>query len=199
MQGLIILFIVLKITLILSHFTNLKPLTNFNDKFEYIPILTSNIIADIIIVYITYKGILGSKTPSWNVLTEWYKKYRLSAMLADILIGVLYLLIARYLAHISNINFTLFTFTILAIIVQLFFDFGFYIFFTLMPLGENNMLDIFKRWAKYAKLDALWGDSILIVVGTVLSSLLNTQSFDFNINTLIVSLYLVPYFIYMKD
>lgn len=199
MQGLIILFIVLKITLILSQFTNLKPLTNFNDKFEYIPILTSNIIADIIIVYITYKGILGSKTPSWNVLTEWYKKYRLSAMLADILIGVLYLLIARYLAHISNINFTLFTFTILAIIVQLFFDFGFYIFFTLMPLGENNMLDLFKRWAKYAKLDALWGDSILIVVGTVLSSLLNTQSFDFNINTLIVSLYLVPYFIYMKD
>ena len=79
MQGLIILFIVLKITLIISHFTNLKPLTNFNDKFEYIPILTSNIIADIIIVYITYKGILGSKTPSWNVLTEWYKKYRLSA------------------------------------------------------------------------------------------------------------------------
>ena len=43
------------------------------------------------------------------------------------------------------------------------------------------MLDLFKDWAAYAKLDALWGDSILVLVGVVLSSYLNTLSFDTNI------------------
>jgi hypothetical protein len=61
------------------------------------------------------------------------------------------------------------------------------------------MLDMFKNWARYAKLDALWGDSILVLVGVVVSSFLNSMSFDFNMVTLIAGLYLTPYIIYMKD
>ena len=61
------------------------------------------------------------------------------------------------------------------------------------------MLDMFKNWARYAKLDALWGDSILVLFGVVVSSLLNQKSFDFNIVALIIGLYLVPYTIYMKN
>ena len=61
------------------------------------------------------------------------------------------------------------------------------------------MLDLFKDWAKFASLDALWGDSILVLVGVVLSSFLNTQSFNTNMFTLILGCYLIPYVIYMKD
>ena len=61
------------------------------------------------------------------------------------------------------------------------------------------MLDLFKEWATYAKLDALWGDSVLVLVAVVLSSYLNTFSFDSNIFVLIFSMYLIPYIIYMKD
>ena len=50
-------------------------------------------------------------------------------MIADILIGVIYLLIARYVAFKSKIKFNLFTFSILAVIIQLIFDFWFYIFY----------------------------------------------------------------------
>ena len=110
MQGIILLVLSFITSLILSKTTNLKPLTNYNDKFEYIPILTSNILADILIVFITFSGVLGTNTNSWDILTKWYKKYRLSAMIADILIGVIYLLIARYVAFKSKIKFNLFTF-----------------------------------------------------------------------------------------
>ena len=61
------------------------------------------------------------------------------------------------------------------------------------------MLDLFKDWAAYAKLDALWGDSILVLLAVVLSSYLNTLSFDTNMYMLIFSMYLIPYIIYMKD
>ena len=57
------------------------------------------------------------------------------------------------------------------------------------------MLDLFKEWATYAKLDALWGDSVLVLVAVVLSSYLNT----FDSFVLIFSMYLIPYIIYMKD
>ena len=93
----------------------------------------------------------------------------------------------------------IFTFSILAVLVQLVFDFLFYLIFMALPKGHNHMLDLFKDWAKYAKADALWGDSILVIVGVILSSFLNQQSFDFNMFTLIFSLYLVPYIIHMKD
>ena len=98
-----------------------------------------------------------------------------------------------------NYEFDIFTFSILAVLVQLVFDFLFYLIFMAVPKGHNHMLDLFKDWAKFAKADALWGDSILVIVGVILSSFLNQQSFDFNIFTLIFSVYLVPYIIYMKD
>ena len=178
--------------------TNLKPLVNYNDNSEYLPIFTSNLYADLLIIIITFTGILGVGK-SWKVLTNWYKKYRLSAMLADVLIGVIYLLIARYLVFALKLKVDLFQFGVLSVLVQILFDFLFYLFFTIIPKGSNHMLDLFKDWAKYAKADALWGDSILVLIGVVLSSFLKEQSFNTNMFVLILGGYLVPYIIYMKD
>ena len=198
MQGLIILILSFVVLFFVSKFTNLKPLINYNNNFEYLPIFTSNLYADLLIVFITFTGLLG-KHKSWNILSKWYKKYRLSAMIADTLIGVIYLLIARYFIFSTNLKPSLFEFGIIAVIIQIIFDFFFYLLFSFIPKGANNMLDLFKEWAKYAKLDALWGDSILVIIGVIISALLNNLSFDQNIFILILSIYLIPYFIYMKD
>tara|TARA_Y100000389_G_scaffold84757_4_gene81446 strand:+ start:1069 stop:1665 length:597 start_codon:yes stop_codon:yes gene_type:complete len=198
MQGLVILSISFLILFLVSKFTDLKPLISYNNKFEYIPILTSNLYADLLIIFITFSRLLGNHR-SWNILSDWYKKYRLSAMIADILIGVIYLLIARYLVYITKLKPSLFQFGIIAVVIQIIFDFLFYLLFSFIPKGSNHMLDLFKEWAKFAKLDALWGDSILVIVGVILSSLLNKYSFNTNMFVLILGLYLVPYFIYMKD
>lgn len=198
MQGILLLLASFILTFLISKFTNLKPLVNYKDNFEYLPILTSNIYADLLIILITFTGVLGT-AKSWQVLSKWYKKYRLSAMIADILIGVIYLLIARYIVYNFKLNVDLFEFGVLAVAVQIVFDFLFYLFFMMVPKGTNHMLDLFKDWAKFAKLDALWGDSILVLVGVILSSFLNTQSFNTNMFTLILGGYLIPYIIYMKD
>ena len=110
MQGIFLLVLSFFVAFLVSKFTSLKPLINMNDKFEYIPILTSNIFADLLIIYITFAGLLGT-SKSWSVLANWYKKYRLSAMIADILIGVLYLLVARYLAFNIDYKFDMFSFS----------------------------------------------------------------------------------------
>jgi uncharacterized protein YacL len=195
MKSIIILIFSLLFAFILDKNVKLKPTINYNDKFEYIPILTANIYADLIIIFITFSYILfNSKT-----LTQWYKQYRLSAMIADIMIGVLYILLARYIVHRYKLNVNLFQFILLAIVVQVILDYLFYLFFTMVPRKQNDMLDFFKDYAKEVKYNALVGDSILIVVGVVLSAYLNTKSFDYNMIALMISIYLVPYIIYMKN
>ena len=198
MQGILLLIASFVITFILSKTTNLKPVPNYKNSFEYLPLLTSNLYADLLIIFITFSGILGAGK-SWKVLANWYKKYRLSAMIADILIGVLYLMAARYVDYTYNLKLDLFKFGVLAVGIQLIFDFLFYLMFSAVPLGKNHMLDMFKSWAKYAKLDALWGDSILVLVGVILSAFLNQRSFNENMFWLIFGAYITPYIIHMKD
>ncbi|MAV65049.1 MAG: hypothetical protein CMG00_07660 [Candidatus Marinimicrobia bacterium] len=198
MQGILILLLSFLATFIISKTTNLKPVSNYKNNFEYLPLLTSNLYADLLIIFITFAGVLGTGQ-SWKVLAQWYKKYRLSAMIADILIGVLYLMAARYVDYTYNLKLDLFNFGVLAVAIQLIFDFLFYLMFSAIPLGKNDMLDMFKSWAKYAKLDALWGDSILVLVGVVVSAYLNQRSFNENMFWLILGAYITPYIIHMKD
>jgi len=176
-------------------FGHVKPTTHFQDKSEYLPILTANIIADLAIIFITFTKILYTS----ETLTGWYKKYRLSAMIADILIGVLYILLARYFVYLFRLNIGLTLFALLAVAVQVVFDFSFYLFFTSVPKGQNDMLDFFKGFAKEVKQDSLFSDSVLVIFAVILSAIFNSFGFDFNIVMLIISVYLTPYFIYMKD
>ena len=186
--SLIIVFIVEKI------YPKIKPTINYLDKFEYIPILTANIYADLLIILITFLGIAFKS----DYLVEWYKKYRLSAMIADILIGVLYMLLARYLIYLFRLDVSLTGFALIAVTIQIVFDLLFYGFFQSVPRGVNKVLDFFKDYAKEVGTGALIGDAFLVIFAVLLSAILNTQSFDFNIVALIVAVYLVPYILYMK-
>ena len=184
----IIVFIVEKI------YPKIKPTINYLDKFEYIPILTANIYADLLIILITFLGIAFKS----DYLVEWYKKYRLSAMIADILIGVLYMLLARYLIYLFRLDVSLTGFALIAVTIQIVFDLLFYGFFQSVPRGVNLVLDFFKDYAKEVGTGALIGDAFLVIFAVLLSAILNTQTFDFNIVALIVAVYLVPYILYTK-
>ena len=195
MKGFLIVAIFFVIAFILEKTLGVKPTINYANKFEYVPIITANIYADLFIIFVTFSRIYY-KTPS---LEGWYKKYRLSAMIADILIGVLYILLGRYLVYTLGLNVGLTSFAALCVGIQLFFDFLFFILFTMIPVGSNDMLDFFKGYAKEVGINALLGDSALVIFAVVLSALLNTTGYDTNIIFLILSVYLAPYFVYMKN
>ena len=195
MSGLLIVGSLFLLTYLIEKTTNLKPTINYNNKFEYVPIITANIYADLFIIFITFAQIyITTKT-----LGGWYKKYRLSAMIADILIGVLYILLGRYIVYKNGLEVGLTAFAAICVFIQIIFDFLFYILFTSIPKGSNDMLDFFKGYSKEAGTGALLGDSFLVIMAVILSALLNQTSYDTNIVFLIISIYLAPYFIYMKD
>jgi hypothetical protein len=195
MNGIIVVILFFILAFIIEKTINVKPTIDYSNKFEYVPIITANIYADLFIIFITFTQ-LYYNSPS---LTEWYKKYRLSAMIADILIGVLYILLGRYLVSVVGIKVGLTAFAAICVGVQLVFDYLFFIVFSIIPKGSNNMLDFFKGYAKEVGINALTGDSTLVIFAVIASALLNNQSFDTNIVFLILSVYLAPFFIYMKD
>ena len=173
----------------------IKPTTHFLNTSEYLPILTANIMADLVVIFMNFNKIAFNN----KELTGWYKKYRLSAMIADILIGVIYMLIARYMIYIFKWNIGLTGYAALAVAVQMILDYAFYLFFSIVPKGANNMLDYFKEYAKSAKLGAIFGDSVLVIIAVILSAIFNAHGFDYNIVMLILSVYLSPFIVYTKD
>jgi len=168
-------------------FKDISDFVNIND---YLPILNGCVNADLIIIFLLYHGIFKSK-----LLGQWYKKYQLSAVIADVLILVIGIILARFFYKYFFSSFSIWKFTGLAVIIQIIHDFLFYWFFKLVPTGYNAMLDFFKDYAREVGVGAILGDSFMMILACLLSSHFATYSLNINIISLIISLYFIPYMI----
>ena len=169
-----------------------KDISNFNNVNDYLPILNGCINADLIIIFLLYNGVFKSR-----LLGKWYQKYQLSAVIADTLILVIGIILARFFyKHLfPNEGFNIWKFTGLAVIIQIIHDILFYLFFKSIPRGYNARLDFFKDYAREVGVGAILGDSFMMILACLLSSHFATYSLNSNIIVLIFSLYFVPYMI----
>ena len=190
----IILIVSLIIGYILSN-NGVKPVSNFMNNDELLPIVTANLWVDLAIIFIAMSGIIYTG----KTLKLWYKKYRLAAVIADMFSIILGMILLRYIVYRLNIKVNLFQFILLGIGLCVVHDILFYLFFKSVPRGSNHMLDFFKDYSKDLGATAIIGDVILVIWAIILASLLKKNSKKINIITLFIGIYLVPYIIYMKD
>jgi len=167
-----------------------QDISNFAKVSDYLPILNGTLNADLIIIFLLYNGVFNS-----YYLKKWYKKYQLSAALADVLILVIGIIIARFLYKYFFTSFSIWKFTALAVTIQIIHDILFYMFFQYVPLGYNSMIDFFKAYAKEVSYKAILGDSFMMIIACLLSSYFATYSVNSNIIILVFSLYFLPYMI----
>lgn len=172
----------------------MKDISNFSSLQDYLPMLNGSIVADIIILLIVYY------TPFFNSynLMKWYETYRLSAVIADVLILVIGLIITRYIYSYFKLKWNIVLFIAILLCVQIVHDYLFYIFFMYVPRGVNKMLDLFKDYAKEVSYGAILGDSFMILITAILASYFADLSFHSNIIILICSMYSIPYILYTK-
>lgn len=165
-------------------------ISNFNNVNDYLPILNGCVNADIIIIFLLYNGVFNS-----FYLKKWYKKYQLSAVIADVLILVIGIIIARFLYKYFFGAFNIWKFTGLAVSIQIIHDILFYWLFKTAPRGYNDMLDFFKDYASEVGSGAILGDSFMMILACLLSSHFSIYSLNTNIIVLIISCYFIPYMI----
>ena len=133
-------------------------------------IVTANLAADALILGVTfYSGLI----PQTSKLVQWYTRFRLSAVLMDTLIGIIYMASAYELMRAFSSD-SLLHFGLLSIAVQWVGDLTFAAVFLTVPTRFNAVLDFFKEYAREAQLGALLGDTFLVNVAVLLSSLFQT-------------------------
>ena len=166
-------------------------ITNFRKAVDYLPLINGAIITDLIVILRVILGQIKSKT-----LKEWYKKYGLAGVLADVLSITIGVIIVQLIYPLIFSKFNIFIFAILAVIVQVIHDLLFAQFFNWIPRGKSEILDTFKDYANELGPVILLADAAMMVSTVLITSLLASFNEKINSILLIVNLYLVPYFLY---
>ena len=172
----------------------LANISNFSQTADYLPIFTSVLITDLLVILLLNTSIIKSR-----VLRDWYDKYNLSAIVCDVLIIFIGIIIARYLFSQFKQFFgaySLYKFILLAVAVQIAHDLLFYKLFSGVARGRNRMLDTFKDYGNEVSYKAILADSGMMIFASLLGAYLIGQSLNTNIIVLIVALYIMPYLLY---
>jgi len=169
----------------------LKDISNFNDTNDYLPIILAALIVDmIILLQIVFRQI------NFKSLNNWYNKFQLLAVVADVLSIVIGIIISRFLYKYIFNEYSLIKFIILTCIIQLLHDLLFYKFFTSIPRNNSLILDIFKDYSIEVGKKILLADSLMIIFTIIFASYFSTLKLNSNIIILIISLYILPYLLY---
>jgi uncharacterized protein YacL len=169
-------------------------ISNFNNIPDYLSILNGSLLAELIIIIVSFYFL------SSNKLKLWYSKYKLSAVIADTFILVIGVIIARLIYKPIFGEFNIIKFIILVLIIQIIHDILFFkLIIEPLPRGTNHMIDLFKDYADEVKGGAILGDSIMIVIAVLFSSIFAKSNININIVLLIIFIYLTPYIINAKN
>jgi hypothetical protein len=168
-----------------------KNIANFNNTSDYLPLLNGVLITDLFVILLLNTKIMDSK-----VLRKWYDTYNLSAVIADVLIIFIVLIITRAIYYYIFDTFSIFQFIFLAVVIQIIHDILFFIFFKNVPRGFNKMLDTFKDYANEVSYRAVFADSGMMILSSLIASALANKNLNSNIIVFIVSVYLLPYLLY---
>jgi uncharacterized protein YacL len=168
-----------------------KNIANFSNTKDYLPLLTGVLITDMFVILLLNMKLINSQ-----VLRKWYSEYNLSAVIADVLIILIGLIIARAIYYYIFDKFSILKFILVAVVVQVIHDILFYILFKNVPRGMNRMLDTFKDYANEVSYKAIISDSGMMVMAAIIASYLAGESLNKNIIVLVVSIYMLPYLLY---
>jgi uncharacterized protein YacL len=170
---------------------NFKDISNFNNINDYLPLFNGALITELIMLFLFNNKMFKSKT-----LKEWYTKFNLSAIIADVFILVIGFIIVRLIYSSIFSTFSILKFILLLVIVQTIHDILFYFLVINIKRGSNKMIDTFKDYIKEHNASILFADSLLIISGGLFSSYIANYSLNYNIGLLIILIYLIPFFLY---
>ena len=168
-----------------------KNIADFNNINDYLPLFNAVLITDLFVILLINMNVLTSK-----VIKEWYSKYNLSAVIAEILIILIGLIITRAIYYHVFDSFTLSKFIILAVVIQIIHDILFYGLFRAVPRGVNKMFDTFKDYADKVSYNAIFADSGMVIMSCLIASYLVNKNTNTNIIVLVSFIYLLPYLLY---
>ena len=176
----------------------LENIGNFTDVSDLMYILSAILTTDVSVIFLARYFKIGGK-----YLNEWYDQFNILAVCVDVMIIFLGFLVTRYLY--TSFFFDRFAwapvyFMVLLVAVQVLHDMIFYFgVIKNIPQGNNEMMDLFKKYAEDMGGMVYGGDAMLVISSALLAmayKAIPTTSFIV-ITSLVV--YALPYILYTRN
>jgi len=160
--------------------------------------MSAAIIVDTIGLFLTRyapsKPVFGVK-----YLNEWYDKFGILAVAADVLSLMIGIGFARYIYTSAGFKGSLFFFLLTVILFQLCHDLFFFLaVIAPMSRGQNEMIDVFKDYASENGGKILGADALLMISVALGSMILKGLSAHSNVMTLIITLYSLCFILFTR-
>jgi len=172
----------------------LGDISNIHNNLDLVHILTAVLVVDMIIILIARDTTILGKT-----INEWYNKFTMTAVLLDVLIIVIGFIITRYIFNVFDIEYSPELFIIILLTVQIVHDALLYkLVIVPYPVGHNQIIDVYKKYADEGGYKIIVADSAMMLASGLLAMYLKNKDMNETTSLLIISMYIIPYFIYQK-
>jgi uncharacterized protein YacL len=181
----------------MTSLSSLSGVSDFRDESDLLYIFGGILVFELFTLIYARFGGLNSKS-----LSKWYQKFHLNAVLSDVLSIFIGFLVARWLVTYQLPNKyknNILVFVIVLLLVQILHDIFFYYCCILpIPSGHNEMIDVFKEYAKEHSAKIIGADSILMLGSLMFALILKNYSGLHTIEIMAFCLYSIIYLIYTK-
>ena len=170
----------------------IQGMRNVSDWLYLIPAV---IAVECIVLFLTkYPG----ANPYFKVhaLQEWYSRFGIVAVMSDVLSILIGIMFARYIYTYLKLDGFL-SFLVVLLAFQLFHDILFYVcVIRPLPIGHNQMIDVFKKYAQENGNTILIADALMMVSSVVLGSILQSLPAHYVLSSLFLTLYALTYILF---
>jgi hypothetical protein len=157
-------------------------------QYTFIELITGILITE-------WTFIFAARTYLGKKINEWYTRYGVWAVLADITSICFGIVLAMYFYR-GNSFLVLMG---IAVLIQWIHDILFYHLVILpVPPNTNEIIDLLKEYAKDVKILGIVGDSWMIIGSLLATNLVSNVPYRVQTLLLLFSAYMLPYAIYQK-
>ena len=176
-----------------------QDISEYQDVSDWVYLIVGVILVEVIVLFLVryFPEFFG------KYVNVWYNRFKLSAVMADILIILVGFGISRYVysewiypTHDWNPLY----FTGTAVVVQVIHDILFYVG-VIRPTahGENAMLDVFKDYANECGAKIIVADSLMVIGTSIFAMLLKGAPNHVVASIALLSTYTIPYILEKKN
>uniref|UniRef100_A0A6C0D9F2 Uncharacterized protein n=1 Tax=viral metagenome TaxID=1070528 RepID=A0A6C0D9F2_9ZZZZ len=176
----------------------LPQIYNYNDTSDLVYIFFGILSLDVIVLFLTRYYKVGGK-----YLNEWYDQFNILAVLADVMIILIGFLITRFIYTnyiFEKFEYSLIYFLITLVAVQAVHDIFFYKgVIQPIPYGQNEMMDVFKKYAEDLGASVIGGDALLMIGSAFIALFYKYIPTSAFVSIASLFVYALPYILFTRN
>ena len=176
-----------------------EDISEYQNIYDWLYIIVAVLVVETVVICLVryFPDVFGKS------LNVWYNRFKLNAVLADVIIILIGFGISRYVYTeyvYPSYDWSPLYFGITTVITQLIHDVLFYYgVIRPIPAGHNAMMDVFKDYAKEVGGKILFGDSMMMIASTIIAMLLKSSEPHIVVSVALITSYVIPYILEKRN